>query len=632
MALEKTRRFSYILVLFPPLIAAFLQKLVYNIDSEQFKSIYSGALLITVSSYILYMNAFLRHTVYDTFNYYKFNQLVYILYASIFSIILFPFKGNKNIEEEEPKKDEPKNEDNKKDKKEEKPKKTYFLSNTAMYISFFFIAGTQYIQRFFGDVEPDQIMFHLTVSVVGDEAGEYFICFIWYVLVIPLILTFVIRYLLNKMPDYYTLDSLCQYKIHIFKEVPFYFLMIYSIYVFITETSVHKFFDFKDDTFIEDHYADPVTTQLVWPQKKRNFIFLCLESMESTFTSKEYGGFFDENMIPNLTKIALDPSNAHFSHTNKLGGGARTALAYWSIAGAFAMWSGLPFKWGESENRRGFIPGAYTALDMFVDQGYDQYLVFGHKNGFGVGPFYTRHGAVTMFDADGIRKELPKYKKMNTHWGVHDYVVYEMARKILLEKVNLSKPFNLVINTIDTHFQDGFVCDRCKLEHDYQYYDVFHCADRQVEEFITFLKTLPFYNDTTVFIVGDHHSMSRKLDGMIRSYDRRIYNAFVNPAIKAAKNATKNRMFLSYDWFPTILASIGVKIKGDRLALGTNLFSGKQTLVEELGSYSSVNDRMSRGSMFYNHEILHYDPEGIFFDGHAEWMTNSSAFKTRKII
>lgn len=37
------------------------------------------------------------------------------------------------------------------------------------------------------------------------------------------------------------------------------------------------------------------------------------------------------------------------------------------------------------------------------------------------------------------------------------------------------------------------------------------------------------------------------------------------------------------DLFPTMLASLGVQIEGNRLGLGTNLFSDKKTLMKELG-------------------------------------------------
>jgi phosphoglycerol transferase len=52
------------------------------------------------------------------------------------------------------------------------------------------------------------------------------------------------------------------------------------------------------------------------------------------------------------------------------------------------------------------------------------------------------------------------------------------------------------------------------------------------------------------------------------------------------------------DMFPTVLASIGCKIEGERLGLGTNLFSNKETLFEELGS-EYVNDVFRQKSTFY---------------------------------
>ena len=60
--------------------------------------------------------------------------------------------------------------------------------------------------------------------------------------------------------------------------------------------------------------------------------------------------------------------------------------------------------------------------------------------------------------------------------------------------------------------------------------------------------------------------------------------------------------------FPTLLASIGVKIEGDRLGLGTNLFSGKPTLFEQNGEgkdgWKKVDEYFSLKSTFYNMNIL----------------------------
>ena len=52
------------------------------------------------------------------------------------------------------------------------------------------------------------------------------------------------------------------------------------------------------------------------------------------------------------------------------------------------------------------------------------------------------------------------------------------------------------------------------------------------------------------------------------------------------------------DMFPTTLASLGATIEGDRLGLGTNLFSGEQTLAEKL-TFDQLNDDLSRKSKFF---------------------------------
>ena len=51
--------------------------------------------------------------------------------------------------------------------------------------------------------------------------------------------------------------------------------------------------------------------------------------------------------------------------------------------------------------------------------------------------------------------------------------------------------------------------------------------------------------------------------------------------------------------FPSTLAALGVKIEGDKLALGTNLFSNKKTLTEEYG-IEYINEEFAKKSSYYN--------------------------------
>ena len=63
-------------------------------------------------------------------------------------------------------------------------------------------------------------------------------------------------------------------------------------------------------------------------------------------------------------------------------------------------------------------------------------------------------------------------------------------------------------------------------------------------------------------------------------------------------DAKYNRIFTSLDLFPTILASIGYKIEGNRLGLGVNLFSGEQTLAEKM-TFDALNKETEKRSEYF---------------------------------
>ena len=91
------------------------------------------------------------------------------------------------------------------------------------------------------------------------------------------------------------------------------------------------------------------------------------------------------------------------------------------------------------------------------------------------------------------------------------------------------------------------------------------------------------------------------LDGLDEDYTRTIYNCIINAPVKPVQE--KNRQFGVFDMFPTTLAAMGVEIKGNRLALGTNLFSGEKTLTEIYGQ-ETLNKELQKNSKFYNETIL----------------------------
>ena len=58
--------------------------------------------------------------------------------------------------------------------------------------------------------------------------------------------------------------------------------------------------------------------------------------------------------------------------------------------------------------------------------------------------------------------------------------------------------------------------------------------------------------------------------------------------------------------FPTTLAALGVEIEGDRLGIGTNLFSDVETLTEKYG-YDKVEEELCKRSEFYTEAFFDHD-------------------------
>ena len=52
------------------------------------------------------------------------------------------------------------------------------------------------------------------------------------------------------------------------------------------------------------------------------------------------------------------------------------------------------------------------------------------------------------------------------------------------------------------------------------------------------------------------------------------------------------------------MAALGVDIEGNRIGLGTNLFSSEQTLSEKYG-YEELFEELGKKSTFYNKEIMY---------------------------
>ena len=85
-----------------------------------------------------------------------------------------------------------------------------------------------------------------------------------------------------------------------------------------------------------------------------------------------------------------------------------------------------------------------------------------------------------------------------------------------------------------------------------------------------------------------------------QQYDKKVVNVIINPAVEVENT---NRIYSTMDLYPTTLGALGAKISGNRLALGTNLFSDEKTLIEKYG-VQYVNEELKKISRYYNNNIL----------------------------
>lgn len=362
----------------------------------------------------------------------------------------------------------------------------------------------------------------------------------------------------------------------------------------------------QSSKFIEDNYVKPDTVSLAFPEKKRNLIYIFMESMESTFISKTQGGAMEYDIIPELTKLAQN--NTNFSEDDMTGGSYATYGTTWTVGAMVAQTSGLPLLLPIDGNSYGdytaFLPGAVSLGDILKNEGYNQEIMVGSDISFGGrGLYFSQHGSYDLWDYSTAVNEGKIDSDYRVWWGYEDKKLYEYAKEEVTKLADKDEPFNFTMLTVDTHHIGGYKCDICGDKYDVQYENVLACASSQVYEFVKWLKTQDFYENTTIVISGDHPTMDNVYmdsyyDG---SKERRVYNCLINSAVDTSKN--KNRKFTSMDLFPTTLAAIGVQIEGERLGLGTNLYSDMQTLSEEYG-YEYIDNELAKNSKFYNKQIL----------------------------
>lgn len=480
--------------------------------------------------------------------------------------------------------------------------KLWFIHNQSLVfiiivVTILILVGYNYLCINFSDASISQIIFHANTNLEGTNWADFYGLFIkvGVLLLMGVFFVILLSIIARKRNWYFKLlacstiiAAVCISLIGItYKN----FNKHYKFYEYLISTATYT-------SLYEDNYVDPSTAEITFPKDKKNLIYIFLESTEITLADSSLGGAKTDNYIKELSDIALE-NECFAGNENILNGANVLGKTTWTSAAMIAQTSGVTLNYNPSEK---YLPGAYSIGQILADNGYKNYLLIGSDSVFGERDLYfTQHGNYKICDYNWAINSGKLPSDYYEWWGYEDEKLFEYAKEQLTDLSKKDTPFNFTMLTADTHFTDGYLCHLCNSDFDQQYSNVYACSSKQVAEFLDWLKEQDFYEDTVVIFSGDHLSMdSTYFADVNNTYTRKTYFSIINSDTEL-KNSDY-REFCTLDIFPTTLGAMGCGIKGNRLGLGTNLYSDTQTLIEELGKENFDNE-LKLNSKYYIQKI-----------------------------
>lgn len=489
------------------------------------------------------------------------------------------------------------------------------------FCGIFIICSSLWIANNYDNVTMNEILFHLYLPTSGVDS--YFIKSFSLGAIFPSIILFIIVIFVV-------------FRIHIFISI----VLSISICVFCVsllnyEFGLFKFINIKSSSFIEDNYKkidlENFKNKYKDLQNKRNLILILLESMETTYSTKNLQNAKNSTpdidptqkanlnitsfgeLIPNLSNLAVE--NVNFSNTSGFGGIVQSANTDFTIAAIVGYMCGIPLNFDirhkifKSFKEDYFLNSATCISDILHTLNYNNLMLMGSSKYFtSKDKFFNSHhiNVKDLFYYKEAKLVQRENYNIDFGWGFEDSKLFEFAKDELKTLSKQKEPFALYLLTTDTHFPTGFIDDKCRkkinLNSNYTdrenkaYQNAIACSDIIVSDFIAWLKKQDFYENTTIIVLGDHLTMKV---GMVDNIQNRfIYNAFINPEFskKLDKKLLKNRKLNHFDVTTLILDSLGYETR--RFALGINPLYDK-TLMEIYGE-SEFSELITHKSSFYD--------------------------------
>lgn len=487
-----------------------------------------------------------------------------------------------------------------------------------MFILACLLVGSFYLKFAYANESVEEFYFYLTNGVGNSDSSVFWIAFKNCIIFVILFTIVLISIFYNnfKIKDLYLNIKKLDKKIKIYpidfviKRRKLYTIIMSLIFIFISLYNIRLFDYIKNNiftsTFIEDNVTIINKDDVIFENGKKNLIYIFVESLETTFFTKDQGGDWDYEVISELYDLLEDDDSIYFSSGDKAEGMLGVSGTTWTTASVVSNSTGFPFKVpveGNSYKNDDFMNGAYSLGDVLKDNGYINEVISGSDLDFGgLEEFFTKHGYTTIIDSrNSSDYGLEMTKDSKGAWGINDKYLLELAKNRILELASSGTPFNETILTIDTHHIDGFKGSYTLNKYKTQYENVYATTSSLLYDFVSWIKNQDFYDNTMIVIVGDHPSMQSQFFKNNDANLRRRYNVFINSSVST--DNTKNRDFSSLDTYPTIIAGLGGTIPDNKIGLGVNLFSSEKTLIEQYG-IKYVNKELDKKSIYYNDAIL----------------------------
>jgi phosphoglycerol transferase len=498
----------------------------------------------------------------------------------------------------------------------------------SLFIFFFFVNMSFEFRRMYGIIPIEQFIFHLALPATGANfsmAKQFAIK--------PLIDTvFMLIFSMYILSLKVNIKGHCvQLAFDKFKRVFFIIAALLPVMGIICVTVIIELPQYilslykEPSTFYENEYISPEYVNFSFPEKKRNLIVIFVESLETGFLTVKNGGAFDEDLIPEVTSLTMN--NINYSQGTGIGGIVQLFGTEWTIAGIASSYLGIPlavnFLNQTDWNNYGtlgseFLPGAYGIGDILHTAGYKNYFILGSAVEFGGrDKLFKTHKDTIIFDYNYFRNYNYIPENYNVWWGIEDRKLYQLAKTKISEIALLEEPFFITLLTADTHPVGGYLDEEADTVFDSQYKNVLHDMSKQLQAFIEWLYQQPFYENTTIVILGDHlyqdssffprNFIIQKLSSRYEkkyfdganneNYNRYIINIFINSLLSQDKN--KKRSISHFDMLPLLIDSIGVSYDAEGLALGRSLNIPSMTLIEKYG-VQALNYHLRQTSVLYN--------------------------------